>query len=66
MAAGKLAAWEAKAAGGVPPRGRKPQGPEADWDVRRTRAQADKARAQAQAAAAAVACPAVRAGTKVN
>ena len=66
VAAGKLAAWEAKAAGGVPPRGRKPQGPEADWDVRRTRAQADKARAQAQAAAAAVACPAVRAGTKVN
>jgi transposase len=65
-AAAKLAAWEAKAAGGVPPRGRKPWGPEADRDVRRTRAQADKARAQAQAAAAAAACPAVRAGTKVN
>jgi hypothetical protein len=63
-AAGKLAAWQAAAAAGAPPRGRKPWGPEADRDVRRTRAQADKARAQAQAAAAA--CPAVPPGTKVN
>jgi transposase len=65
-AAGKVAAWEAAAAAGAPPRGRQPGGPEADRDVRRTRAQADKARAQAQAAAAAAACPAVPAGTKVN
>jgi transposase len=65
-AAGKLAAWQGKAAAGRPAGGRKPWGPEADRDVRRTRAQADKARAQAQAAAAAAACPAVPAGVKVN
>lgn len=65
-AAGKLEAWEARAAAGAPPRGRKPWGPDADRDVIRTRAQADKARAQAQAAAAAAACPAVPAGAKVN
>jgi transposase len=65
-AAGKLAAWEAKTAAGRPPGGRKPWGPDADRDVRRTRAQADKARAAAQAAAAAAAAPAVPAGARVN
>jgi len=65
-AAGKLAAWEAKAAAGAPPRGRKPWRPEADRDVIRTRAQADKARAAAQAAAIAAACPVPAAGVKVN
>jgi transposase len=67
VAAGKLAAWEAKAAAGAPPGGRKPWGPDADRDVIRTRAQAGKARAQAQAAAAAAAASAVPdAGAKVN
>jgi transposase len=64
-AAGRLEAWEAKAAAGRP-RGRKPWGPDADRDVIRTRAQAARARAQAQAAAAAAAAPAVPAGAKVN
>jgi len=67
VAADKLAKWQAKAAAGRPPGGRKPSGPEADRDVIRTRAQADKARAAAQDAAAAAAAPAAPdAGAKVN
>ncbi|MGH3271076.1 MAG: transposase [Trebonia sp.] len=66
-AAGKLEAWERKAAAGRPPRGRKPWEPDADRDVIRTRAQADKARARAQAAAAALASgPAPDGAAKVN
>ncbi|HET6187308.1 MAG TPA: transposase [Trebonia sp.] len=67
-AAGKLEAWEHKAAAGRAPGGRKPWGPDADRDVIRTRTQADKARAAAAAAAAAAACPAAvpGAGAKVN
>jgi transposase len=54
-AAGKLQAWERKAAAGRPPRGRKPWEPDADRDVIRTRQQVAKARAQAAAVAAALA-----------
>ncbi len=56
-AAGKLEAWEAKAAAGRPPRGRKPWGPDADRDVIRTRQQLARARAAAEAIAAALAAP---------
>jgi type I restriction enzyme R subunit len=56
LAAGRLEAWERRAAAcppGSSPTGRRPGRPDADRDVIRTRAQAAKARAQAQAAAAA-------------
>ena len=68
LAAARLEAWRRKAASGVAPRGKKPGGPDADRDVRRTRAQADKARQQAAAAAAAAARPAAAAdpAAKVN
>ena len=56
-AAGKLEAWEAKAAAGRPPRGRKPWAPDADRDVIRTQAQLAKARAAAAAALAAAPAP---------
>ena len=62
-AARKLEAWEAKAAAGRPPRGRKPWGPDADRDVIRTREQLARALAAAQAAAAALAAPPAPDGT---
>ena len=65
-AAGKLEAWEGKAAAGRLPAGRKPWGPDADRDVIRTRAQAGKARTAAEAAAAAAAAAAPGAGARVN